>query len=251
MVHEVSVASAARRARAWEAHVLRLLPTESKRSGTQANYTRKPPRAVRGRAVTWEHGLAPKEQRLLARVVPFCFAWSECHQRGAARVRVGSARAGPRPQREQAQWRTRALDAQPTSRSEGQGWHVGAQPWRRRNGGFSPVQCPSIALEANAARESPPFPRRKACAPTCQPCPSLRQEGCACSALARRCARSFWGRGPAHALPTRARAAPRRRNLLRALWKGTARARSRRSFNTSPCSHMPALALTSRHGLRV
>ena len=45
-----------RRARASEAHVLGLVPRESERSGAQARYTRKPPRAVRGRAGTWEHG---------------------------------------------------------------------------------------------------------------------------------------------------------------------------------------------------
>ena len=50
-------------------------------------------------------------------------------------------------------------------------------------------------------------PSAPARAPTCQPCPSLREVACACSALARHCARSLWGRGPARALPTRA---PRR-----------------------------------------
>ena len=71
-------------------------------------------------------------------------------------------------------------------------------------------------------------------APTCQPCSSLREVACACSALARHCARSLWGRGPARALPTRARAAPRWRHSFHALWKGTARARSRRSFGARP-----------------
>ena len=71
-------------------------------------------------------------------------------------------------------------------------------------------------------------------APMCQPCPSLREVACACSALARHCARSLWRRGTARALPTRACAAPRWRHSLRALWKGTARARSRRSFGARP-----------------
>ena len=53
---------------------------------------------------------------------------------------------------------------------------------------------------------------------------------CACSALARHCARSLWGRGPALVLLTRARAAPNWRHSLHALWKGTARAGGRRSF---------------------
>ena len=121
------VSPARRGARASEAHVLGLVPRESERRDAQARYTRKPPRAVRGRAGTWEHGLAPKERRLLARAVPFHSAWSECRQRGAERARVGSARAGPRPQRERAQWRASALHAQATSRSEEQGWHVGAR----------------------------------------------------------------------------------------------------------------------------
>ena len=48
-----SDADLARRARALEAHVLGLVPTESDRSGAQARYTRKPPRAARGRPGTW------------------------------------------------------------------------------------------------------------------------------------------------------------------------------------------------------
>ena len=126
MVRAASVASAARRARVGSARA-GPRPQRERAQGAQARYTRKPPRAVRGRAGTWEHGLAPKERRLLARAVPFHGAWSECRQRGAARARVGSARAGPRPQRERAQWRASALHAQATSRSEGQGWHVGAR----------------------------------------------------------------------------------------------------------------------------
>jgi len=100
---------------------------ESERKDAQARYTRKPPREVRGRTGTWEHGLAPKERRLLARAVPFHEAWRKYRQRGAARTRAGSACAGPRPQRERAQRRASALHAQATSRSEGQGWHVGAR----------------------------------------------------------------------------------------------------------------------------
>jgi hypothetical protein len=158
--------------------------------------------------------------------------------------------------------------------------------------------------------------------PRASPAPHCARWLAACSALARHCARSLWGRGPARALPTRARAAPSRRHslntpwkgtarakgrrsvgarpllsrasflshcawwlarvarlratalalsgdeaqhgrfrraraaprwrhLLHAPWKGTARARSRRSFGASPCSHVPALPLTARGGLRV
>ena len=78
----------------------------------------------------------------------------------ARRARVGSARAGPRPQRERAQWRASALHAQATTRSEREGWHVGAGAWRRRNGGLSLVQCPfivygpSVASAARRARAS-------------------------------------------------------------------------------------------------
>ena len=89
-------------------------------------------------------------------------------------------------------------------------------------------------MEGHCTSEKPPFLRRQARAPTCQPCPSLREVACACSALARHCARSLWGRGPARALPTRARAAPSWRHSVHALWKGTARARGRRSFGARP-----------------
>ena len=55
------VTPAGRPAHALEAHVLDLVPIESKRNGAQARYTRKPPREVRGRAGTWKHGLATKK----------------------------------------------------------------------------------------------------------------------------------------------------------------------------------------------
>ena len=48
-VRRASIASAARRARASEAHVLGLVPRESERRGAQARYTRNPPREMR----TW------------------------------------------------------------------------------------------------------------------------------------------------------------------------------------------------------
>ena len=111
MVHGASVASAARRARASEAHVLGLVPRESERRGAQARYTRKPPREVRGRAGTWEHGLAPKERRLLARAVPFHSAWSECRQRGAARARRKRTCWASSPERASAEARKRATRA--------------------------------------------------------------------------------------------------------------------------------------------
>ena len=61
------------------------------------------------------------------------------------------------PERESAEARKRATRASPTSRSEGKGWHVGAQAWRRRNGGVSLVQCPSAVYGmsvASAARRA-------------------------------------------------------------------------------------------------
>ena len=169
----------------------------------------------------------------------------------------------------------------------------------RQAGGTCFTHCERALHEREAAVHSAP-----ARAPMCQPCPSLREVACACSALARLCARSLWGRGPARALPTRvrraalatlsactveghctsekppfirrqsvlpcaspaphfarwlarvarlclcagslwgrgparglsarARAAPRWRYLLHAPWKGTALARSRRSFGARP-----------------
>ena len=71
-------------------------------------------------------------------------------------------------------------------------------------------------------------------APTCQPWPLLREVACAYSPLARHCARSLWGRGPARALPTRACTAQSRGHSVYAPWKGTARARSHRSFGARP-----------------
>ena len=71
IVHGPRVTGSARRARASDAHVLGLVYRERECGGAQARYTRKRPRAVRGRPGTWEHGLAPKERQPLARAVPF------------------------------------------------------------------------------------------------------------------------------------------------------------------------------------
>ena len=110
-VHGTSAASAARHARASEANVLGLVPRESERRGAQARYTRKPPRAVRGRAGTWKHGLVPKERRLLARAVPFQSAWSLYRQRGAARARKKRLCWASSPERASAVARKRATRA--------------------------------------------------------------------------------------------------------------------------------------------
>ena len=78
----------------------------------------------------WHVGARPciEEVWLLARAVAFRSTCSESDQRGLARAQIESAHAAPPPKRERAQWRASALHAQATSRSEGQGWHVGARP---------------------------------------------------------------------------------------------------------------------------
>ena len=91
--------------------------------------------------------------------------------------------------------------------------HCARSLWGRGPARALPTRARRAALAALAPRtveghctsEKPPFLRRQACAPTCQPWPSLRVAACACSALARHYAHSRWGRGPARALPQRAR----------------------------------------------
>ena len=81
------------RARTSQARVLRLPLRESDRSGAQAHYMRKPPHAVRGRAGTWEHELAPKGRRSPARAVPFHSIWTVSRRLGPARAHVGTSEA--------------------------------------------------------------------------------------------------------------------------------------------------------------
>ena len=83
-------------------------------------------------------------------------------------------------------------------------------------------------VEGHCTSEKPLFLRRQPVLPRASPAPHCARW------LARLCARSLWGRGPAHALPTRARAAPSWRHSLHTLWKSTARARGRRSFGARP-----------------
>ena len=145
-------ARARRKRTCWASSPERASAGERKRA-TRASHLR----AVRGRAGTWEHGLAPKERRLLARAVPFHGAWSKCRQRGAARARRKRPCWASSPGDERAQESASALHAQATTRNEREGWHVGAGAWRRRNGGLSLVQCPSIAYGpsvASAARRA-------------------------------------------------------------------------------------------------
>ena len=118
---------AQRAARAQQARLLRLLPGESQRSGAQACYTRKPPHEVRDRAGTWKHGLASKKGGV-SLVQHSCVEHEVIPASAARRARSTGARAAPSPQREPAQWRASALHVQATSRSEGQGWHVGVRP---------------------------------------------------------------------------------------------------------------------------
>ena len=93
-------------------------------------------------------------------------------------------------------------------------------------------------------------PSAPARAPTCQPCPSLREVACACSALAHRCAGSLLGGGAARTLAARAC-----RAALAAIdsctTEGHCTSEKPSFFRALPCSHVPALALTSRGGLRV
>ena len=89
-------------------------------------------------------------------------------------------------------------------------------------------------MEGHCTHGRPPFLRRQACAPTCQPSLSLRVVACACSALACHCARSLRGGGLARAPPTRARPKPSRRHPVDTLRKNTARARGRRFFGARP-----------------
>ena len=114
-------------ARARQARVLRLLPTERQRSGAEVRYTHKPAHEVGAAAGTWEHGLAPKNGGLSLVQCPF-IGHGATTASAARRARAASARAAPPPQRQPAQWRTSALHAQAGSRSEGRSWHVGARP---------------------------------------------------------------------------------------------------------------------------
>ena len=151
MVYGPSVAGLARRARASEAHVLGLVPRERERSGAQARYTRKPPRAVRGRAGTWEQG--PGAEGTAASrscsALPWCMDRVSPAWRGARARRKRTCWASS-PERESAV-RASALHAQATTRSEREGWHVGAGAWRRRNGGLPLVQCPSMVYGPSVA----------------------------------------------------------------------------------------------------
>ena len=125
-----------------------------------------------------------------------------------------------------------------------------ALPRRARRGALATLG--PYAMEGHCTSERPPFRRRQAPAPTGQPSLSLRVVACACSALVLYCgARSRWGRGPARALPPRARR--RRAGDTRAIRYGRALHEREAAVPSAPgpCSHGPALPLTARGGLRV
>ena len=111
--HEPTPTSAARRARASQARVLRHLPRESQRSGVQAHYTHKPPHEVWGKDRTWEPGLATKKGGFSLGQYP-SIVHGAIAASAARRARATSARAGSRPQREPAQRRASALHEQAT-----------------------------------------------------------------------------------------------------------------------------------------
>ena len=153
------VSPARRGARAAEAPVLGLAPRESeRRRRAQARYTRKPPRAMRGRAGTWEQG--PGADGTAASrscsALPLRMDRVSPARRGARAAEAPVLGLVPR-ESERAQESASALHAQATTRNEREGWYVGAGAWRRRNGGLSLVQCPSIAYGpsvASAARRA-------------------------------------------------------------------------------------------------
>ena len=130
----------------------------SERRRAQARYTRKPPRPMRGRAGTWEQG--PGADGTAASrscsALPLRMDRVSPARRGARAAEAPVLGLAPR-ESERAQESASALHAQATTRNEREGWYVGAGAWRRRNGGLSLVQCPSIAYGpsvASAARRA-------------------------------------------------------------------------------------------------
>ena len=124
IAHGVSSTSVARHARTSQVRVLGLVPRESERSGTQARYTRKPPREVRARAGTCGSTALRSKKVGFSLVRCLSIAHAVSATSAAQRAHVASERARPRSNRERAQWRASVLHAQATSRSEGQGWNV-------------------------------------------------------------------------------------------------------------------------------
>ena len=155
-----SVASAARRARGGSARAGPRPPERaSERRRARARYARKPPRAMRGRAGTWEQG--PGADGTAASrscsALPLRMDRVSPARRGARAAEAPVLGLVPNRESERAQESASALRAQATTRNEREGWHVGARAWRRRNGGLSLVQCPSIAYGpsvASAARRA-------------------------------------------------------------------------------------------------
>ena len=168
----------------------------------------------------------------------------------ARRARVGSARAGPRPQRERApQWRASALHAQATTRSEREGWHVG------RRGIIERARWDGATLNAMSrrrrAREAGASPQARwgCCSPIDGGTTRFARD-CQCSASARYSSLSLGTRPITGASAARAR---RRAGDTRAIRYGRALHEREAAVPSAPgpCSHGPALPLTARGGLRV
>ena len=85
VAHRKSAASAARCACATSARAAPLPQRELAQWRASALHAQATSRNE-ARVGTWEHSLAPKVGRLLARAVPFQGAWSDCRQRGAERA---------------------------------------------------------------------------------------------------------------------------------------------------------------------
>ena len=162
---------ARRGTRVQQARLLRLLPRESQCSGVQAHYTCKPPHEVRASAGTWEHGLAPKQERLLARAVTFHDAWSGCRQCGAARACSKRACCASSPERASGVARKRTTRASHPTKC-GPELTRGSTALPRRKGGFSLAQCPIMvhgAIPAGATRQARATTARAAPPPQREP----------------------------------------------------------------------------------
>ena len=175
-----SAASAARRVRASKAHMLRLLPRESERSGAQAPHAQA---TSTSEGQGWHVGARPCTEggRLLARAVPFRNACSESDQRGAARARIKRACCASSQQRVSAVARYTRYTRKPPHqvRARAGTWEHGLAP---KKGGFSLVQCHSIAHGANATSVAR---RARATSARAGPLPNREQAQWRTSAAAR------------------------------------------------------------------
>jgi len=124
--------------------------------------------------------------------------------------------------------------------------HLGeeAQHARFRSACATPRRLESThALWKATAPAGRPSPSVHGRAPTCQPLSSLGEVGCACSALARHCARSLLGGGAARALATCARPTALV-GVGPCPMEDHCPSRTSLSLSARPCSDVPALAIT-------